>query len=140
MADAERQAAATHREVARSADALQHSAAVQTDSATRTTQLAVDRTILAAERTYAAWVRTGLAAMARKLLDGSIAPWLATTFALTLVAFSAFCFAAAVWREMTPRYADPHPDAPRLPAALLLAINGVLMLVAAAAFVGVAAG
>jgi putative membrane protein len=135
-------AAATHAAIARDARAIERSAAEQTDSAARTTQLAADRTILAAERTYAAWVRTGLAALAagigaRTLLHGVVPGWLGRLAAATLVAFSAFAFVAAVWRELTPAYRDPHPETRRLPAALLLGVNGVLVLVALAAFVGV---
>ncbi len=141
MADAEREAEATHAEVARTAHQIERSAAAQLSSADRTTQLAADRTVLAAERTYAAWVRTGLAALAagigaNKLLVGIVPAWLASGAGLTLVAFSAFCFAAAVWRELVPLATKPLPDLPRLPPALLLVVNGVLVLVAAAAFVG----
>lgn len=141
MADAEREAVATHAEVARSAHRIEQSAAAQLSSADRTTQLAADRTVLAAERTYAAWVRTGLASLAagigaKKLLTDLVPAWLASAAGLTLVAFSAFCFAAAVWREFVPFQTQPLPDVPRLSRALLLAVNGVLVLVAAAAFVG----
>ena len=134
MADAERRAEATHATIARSAQATK-------SSAERSTELAVDRTVLAAERTYAAWVRTALAALAagvgaRALLNGVVAGWLAQLAGCTLVLFSAFCFVAAVWRELRPRFGDPQPDVRRLPAALLIAVNGVLMLVSLAAFVG----
>jgi len=134
MADAERRAEATHATIARSAQATK-------SSAERSTELAVDRTVLAAERTYAAWVRTALAALAagvgaRALLDGVVAGWLAQLAGCTLVLFSAFCFVAAVWRELRPRFRDPQPDVRRLPAALLIAVNGVLVLVSLAAFVG----
>lgn len=145
MADAETtHAAATHAEVARSARAVEHSAAAQLSNADRTTQLAADRTILAAERTYAAWVRTGLTALAagigaRPLLAKVVPDWLALTAGCTLVLFSAFCFAAGVWREL-PRYAPPQPDTRQLPPVLLLIVNGTLMLVSLAAFVGVLIG
>lgn len=137
MADAEQRAEATHATIARSA-------AVQKSSAERSTELAVDRTVLAAERTYAAWVRTGLAALAagigaRKLLDGVVADWLAMLAACTLVLFSAFCFVAAVWRELTPQYRDPKPEAQRMSPVLLIVVNGVLALVSLAALVGLAA-
>lgn len=145
MADVEPPAAATHAEVARSARAVEHSAAAQQSSADRTTQLAADRTVLAAERTYAAWVRTGLAALAagigaRALLKTTVPGWLAVTAALTLILFSAFCFVAAVWRELFPRDVRPQPDIRRLPAAVLLPVNGVLVLVSLAAFLGVLVG
>ena len=128
--------------LARDASTLQHSATRQMDSAARTVQLAADRTVLAAERTYAAWVRTGLAALgagvgAKALLHGVVPGWLASVAAGTLVLFSAFCFAAAVWRELTPADRAPEADAPRLPAALLVVVNGVLVLVSLVAFVGV---
>jgi putative membrane protein len=134
MADAERRPEATHATIARSAQATK-------SSAERSTELAVDRTVLAAERTYAAWVRTALAALAagvgaRALLDGVVAEWLAQLAGCTLVLFSAFCFVAAVWRELRPRFGDPQPDVRRLPAALLIAVNGVLVLVSLAAFIG----
>lgn len=134
MADAERRAEATHATIARSAQATK-------SSAERSTELAVDRTVLAAERTYAAWVRTALAALAagvgaRALLDGVVAGWLAQLAGCTLVLFSAFCFVAAVWRELQPRFGDLQPDVRRLPAALLITVNGVLVLVSLAAFVG----
>jgi putative membrane protein len=50
------------------------------------------------------------------------------------VLFSSFCFVAAVWREMTP-VAPPQPDTRRLPAWLLFAVNGFLVIVALAAVV-----
>lgn len=144
MADPQQRAEKTHQELASSASALKQSAAEQVDSADRRTQLAADRTVLAAERTYAAWVRTGLAALAsgvgaRALLDHVVPDWLATGASLLLVLFSAFCFLAAVWRELTPRYLAPKPEAQRLPPAMLVVVNGVLVLVSLAAFVGVLA-
>lgn len=134
-------AAKAHVELAHSAGKLERSAEQQTDSADRRTELAADRTVLAAERTYAAWVRTGLAALAagigaRALLENVVPVWLIGATGSVLVAFSAFCFVAAVWRQMSP-VAPPRPDTRRLPPALLLAINGFLVLVAIAALVGV---
>lgn len=118
------------------------SALRQEDSADRRTVLAADRTVLAAERTYAAWIRTGLAALAagvgaRALLEGVVPPALAAATGSVLILFSAFCFVAAVWRELRPGAPPPAPDIPRLPRALLVAVNGFLMLVALAALVGV---
>lgn len=144
MADAEQVAQNTHAEVARSAHAVERSAAAQLSSADRTVQLAADRTLLAAERTYAAWVRTGLTSLAagigaRALLAKVVPGWLGLAAGCTLLLFSAFCFAAGVWREL-PRYAPPEPDTRKLPPALLLGVNGVLMLVALAALVGVLVG
>lgn len=134
----------TQQQIAKSAHVLTASAVTQTDSADRRTELAMDRTVFAAERTYAAWVRTGLAALAsgigaRALLDGVVPGWLALTAGATLVLFSSFCFVAAVWREMRPRYRQPKPDARRLPPLALITINGILILVSIAAFVGVLA-
>ncbi len=96
---------------------------------------------MAAERTYAAWVRTGLASLAsgvgaRALLEDVVPPWLAGATASSLIFFSGFCFVAAVWREMTP-ITRPRPDAARLPAWLLITVNGFLVIVAMAALVGI---
>ena len=68
---------------------------------------AADRTVLAAERTYAAWVRTGLFSLAAgvgaKTTLGPVLPeWTILFNATLLVLFSAFCFAAAVWRNLRP--------------------------------------
>src|SRR6201989_806681 len=99
------QRSASPRRIAESARHLDRSAEMQVDSADRRTELAADRTILAAERTYAAWVRTGLAALAsgigaRALLEGTVPHWMVGATGSVLVLFSAFCFIAAVWREM----------------------------------------
>jgi putative membrane protein len=112
------------------------------DTADRRTELAADRTVLAAERTYAAWVRTGLAALAsgvgaKALLEGVIAQWLVLATGSLLVLFSAFCFGAAVWREINPNPTPPSPDTRRLPPAILLVVNGFLVLVAFAALIGI---
>lgn len=128
--------------LARSSEALSRSADVQTDSADRRTTLAADRTVLAAERTYAAWVRTGLTALAagigaRALLEDVVPAWLASATGTLLVLFSAFCFVAAVWREMSPGAPPPRPDTRRLPAWILVTVNGFLALVALAALVGI---
>jgi putative membrane protein len=131
----------TRGSLAHSANRLEHSARQQTDSADRRTELAADRTVMAAERTYAAWVRTGLAALAsgigaRALLENIVPGWLAGATASVLVLFSGFCFVAAVWREMAP-VAPPQPDTQRLPAWVLIAVNGFLVIVALAALVGI---
>jgi putative membrane protein len=127
--------------LAESAGKLSESAEQQTDSAGRRTELAADRTVLAAERTYAAWVRTGLAALAsgigaRALLEKLVPGWLVGATGSVLILFSAFCFAAAVWRELG-QIAPPKPDTRKLPAWLLTSINGFLMLVSFAALVGI---
>lgn len=128
--------------LADSAKTLEHSAVRQEDSADRRTVLAADRTVLAAERTYAAWIRTGLAALAsgvgaRALLEDVVHPALAAATGSVLILFSAFCFVAAVWRELRTGAPPPAPDIPRLPRAMLIAVNAFLVLVALAALVGV---
>ena len=142
MADTRKSAEQAHAEIADSADTLKESAVQQVDSADRRTELAADRTILAAERTYAAWIRTGLAALAsgigaRALLEDVVAPWLVSATGSVLILFSGFCFVAAVWRELSPGAPPPKPDTRRLPAPLLIALNGFLLLVSLAALVGV---
>jgi putative membrane protein len=119
---------------------MEHSTARVEDSADRRTGLAADRTVFAAERTYAAWVRTGLVAMAsgigaRALLNGVVPEYLVVLTGSVLILFSAFCYAAAVWRNLYD--ADPTPSAERLPPALLITINGFLVLVALAALLGI---
>jgi len=114
------------------------------DSADRRTAPAVDRTVLAAERTYAAWVRTGLAALAsavgtRALLGTTVPGWLITPTGCVLALFSGFCFVVAVWRELMPEVA-PKPQTQRLPAAMLIVVNGFLLLVSLTAFVGLLFG
>lgn len=138
----EQRAAKAEVKLARSAAKLTESAEVQTDSADRRTVLAADRTILAAERTYAAWVRTGLAALAagvgaKALLTDVVPDWLVGATGSFLIAFSAFCFAAAVWRQLAPGAPPPIPDTRRMPPLLLIAINGFLVLVSLAALIGI---
>jgi putative membrane protein len=108
----------------------------------RNTQLAVDRTVLAAERTYAAWVRTGLAALAsgvgaRALLAGTVPAWFGVLSGSALILFSALCFIAAVWRELSSGTPPSIADIQRLPTALLLTINGFLILISLTALVGI---
>jgi putative membrane protein len=124
-----------------SADTMVESAVAQESSADRRTKLAADRTLLAAERTYAAWMRTGLAAMAvgigaKALLDKLVQPWLVLSSSIILVVFAEFCFVAGVWRELTGNR-RPRPDAPQLPAWLLLFFNGFLVLLGMAVLVGI---
>jgi putative membrane protein len=135
------QLAQSSRQIERSAGAVKESAAQLTDSADRRTELASDRTVLAMERTYAAWVRTGLAALAsgvgaQPLLDRVLPGLLVSITGSVLILFSAFCFFAAVWRDITP-VAPPRPEIRRLPRAALIVTNGFLGLVALAALVGV---
>ncbi|HSK38412.1 MAG TPA: DUF202 domain-containing protein [Arenibaculum sp.] len=122
--------------------ASQETGASQQDSADRRTQLAADRTVFAAERTYAAWVRTGLAALAsgvgaKKLLEGVVPEWMIWGVGTILVAFSAFCFAASVWRQIFPGPPPPKPDTPRMPPWLLVGVNAFLVLVALTALVSI---
>lgn len=137
-ARSERSATAT----VRSAAATQHAAIATQQSVDRNTQLAADRTVLAAERTYAAWVRTGLAALAsgvgaRALLNGILPDWFGAVTGSGLVMFGAFCFIAAVWREMATGVPPPAADIKRLPTPLLLIINGFLVLISLVAAVGI---
>jgi putative membrane protein len=111
------------------------------DALDRRTEFAADRTVLATERTYAAWVRTGLGALvagvgAKALFLGVLPGWFGGVTGSLLIVFSAFCFMAAVWRELNPGV-RPSPETPRLPAPLLLAFNGFLLFVDLAALVGV---
>ena len=129
------------KKVAESAEKLKESSVRIEDSADRRTELAADRTVLAAERTYAAWVRTGLSALASgvgagALLEHVLPAWVGQLTGTLLIAFSAFCFGAAVWRQMA-QVAPPRPDTRRLPPALLILVNGFLALVSLAALVGI---
>jgi putative membrane protein len=130
------------RKVADTAHELKKSSGRIETSAEITTRLAADRNILAAERTYAAWVRTGLFALAsgvgaHALLTGLMPEWLVRADASMLIAFSAFCFGAAVWRQMWPGPTPPLPYVKRIPGAALIAINGFLALVSVAALIGI---
>jgi putative membrane protein len=116
--------------------------AERVDSADRRTVLAADRTIFAAERTYASWVRTGLTALAagvgaRAALGQIMGETMVLAMGSVLTLFSGFCFAAAVWRDLFPGAPPPRPDVRRIPAILLIAINGFLAMVSAAAFIGI---
>src|SRR5436305_802718 len=133
------------KKIADSAKDLKRSSEHIEDSADRTTRLAADRTILAAERTYAAWVRTGLFALtsgvgARALLTGLMPEWLVMADASMLIAFSVFCFGAAIWRHLNPGPPPPRPDVARIPGAVLSGVNAFLGLVSLAALVGIWSG
>jgi putative membrane protein len=130
------------RKIAHSAQELKHSSERIEDSADRTTRLAADRTILAAERTYAAWVRTGLFALAsgigaRALLTGLLPEWLIQADASMLIAFSMFCFGAAIWRHLNPGPPPPMPDVARIPRSVLITVSAFLGLVSFAALFGI---
>jgi putative membrane protein len=106
------------RKVADTARELKHSSVRIEDSADRTTVLAADRNILASERTYAAWVRTGLLALgagigARALKD--VPNWIVLANGTLLIAFSLFCFGAAVWRHFHPGPPPPAPSVKIMP-------------------------
>jgi putative membrane protein len=129
-------------EIKRSAKAVEQSAGELTDSADRRTILAGDRTLLAAERTYAAWVRTALAALAagvgaRALMKDVLPDWVGKLSGSVLVIFAGFCLIAAVWREIRGTPTPPVPDIRSVPKALLVPVNGFLLLVAIAALVGI---
>ena len=112
------------------------------DSADRRTVLAANRTVFAAERTYAAWVRTALVALAsgvgaKATLRGVVPEWVVILAGTVLVLFSAFCFGAAVWREIDTGAGPPHPEVRRFPRLLLVAVNLLLGLVSIAALIGI---
>jgi len=67
---------------------------------------------------------------AKKTLGGVLPEWVVILTGSVLAAFAAFCFAAAVWRELYPGTPPPRPDVHRLPWALLFALNGFLVLAA----------
>ncbi len=128
--------------VHQSARHLERTAGAVQSSADRSTELAADRTLLAFERTYAAWVRTGLASLAsgvgaRALLARVAPAWFGGFTGSVLILFSAFCFGAAVWRELNPVKSPPVPQTRRLPGWVLIAVNGFLVLVDLVALIGV---
>jgi len=130
------------KKIADTAKEIKHSSYAIEDSADRTTRLAADRTVLAAERTYAAWVRTGLFALAsgigaRALLTGLMPEWLILADASMLIAFSMFCFGAAIWRYLNPGPPPPVPDLERIPHPVLITVNAFLSLVSLAALIGI---
>jgi len=138
----EKKAVKAQEKLADSAETLVDSAEVQESSADRRTKLAADRTLLASERTYAAWMRTGLAALAaaigaKALLDKLVPDWLVLSASLVLLVFAEFCFVAGVWRQLTGKE-RPQPDAPQIPAWLLVLFNGFLVALGLAVLVGIA--
>lgn len=121
-----------------SAGAVERSSDRQQESAERRTVLAADRTVLAAERTYAAWVRTGLAALAsgvgaQALLQDRLPRALVVAVGAVMIAFSLFCFVAAVWRQLKPGAPPPNPDTARLPPLLMIGFAALLSLTSFAA-------
>lgn len=128
--------------LAESGKQVERSTAKVSAETSRQVQLAADRTLLAIERTYAAWVRTALAAMvsgigARALLKDYVPLWLAKSTATVLIIFAGFCLVAAVWRHMSPNVEPPATDLKPVPHLLLVPMNAFLMLVAAAALIGI---
>jgi putative membrane protein len=133
------------RKVADSAGETHVAAVAIESSADLNTRLAADRNVLAAERTYAAWVRTGLFALAsaigaRALLTGVVPDWLVLADATVLIAFSVFCFGAAIWRELNPGAPPPVPRLRAIPRPVLIGVNGFLALVSIAALIGIWVG
>jgi putative membrane protein len=107
------------------------------------TSLAADRTMLAVERTYAAWMRTGLASLAaaigtKALLADEVAAWLVLATSVVLILFAELCFIAGIWREVTGQALRPRPDTSALPAWLLIAFNGVLIVLGVLVLIGIA--
>jgi putative membrane protein len=87
-------------------------------------------------------VRTGLFALAsgigaRALLTGLMPDWLIRADASLLIAFSMFCFGAAIWRHLNPGPPPPIPDVRQISRALLIAVNLFLALVSLAALIGI---
>jgi putative membrane protein len=128
--------------VAASARSLKESTGRIEDSADRRTELASNRTALAAERTYSAWIRTGLFALAsgagaKGVLTGLIPAWVVLADSSALIAFSIFCYFAAVWRFMHSGATRPRPDVPQIDASILIAMSAFLSLVSLAALVGI---
>lgn len=131
--------------IERSASAVERSTGQMSDSADRRTILAGDRTLLAAERTYAAWVRTALAALAsgvgaRALMKDVLPLVIGKLAGSVLVIFAGFCLVAAVWRELHGVSNVTRPDIRPLPKALLVPINGFLLLVVLVALIGIWVG
>ncbi|MBV8524998.1 MAG: DUF202 domain-containing protein [Acetobacteraceae bacterium] len=99
------------------------------ESTDRRTELAADRNVLADERTYAAWVRTEFTALAagvgaKKVLGGVLPNWAILATGTVVVLFGAFCFIAAIWREIWAGAPPPQPDVRHLPRLVLISVNG----------------
>jgi putative membrane protein len=54
-----------------------------------------------------------------------------------LIAFSTFCFGAAIWRELAPGTPPPRTALKPIPRAVLITINTFLALVSVAALIGI---
>ena len=130
------------RQVEKSTKAVEKGTDKVVGGTNRQVTMAADRTLLATERTYAAWVRTALSSLAagvgaRALLEDVIPLWLARLTGSVLVVFAGFCLVAAVWRHMWRAVPPPEMDLRPLPRALLVPLNGFLLLVAVAALIGI---
>lgn len=105
----------------------------------RQCEWAYQRTALAFERTYTAWIRTGLAALAfgigLRTVAPDVQPWLLRLSESALIAFSAFCFVAGLWRAQEVGLAD-RPERP-LSLPVLAGMSGLLLMGAAAALAGI---
>ena len=133
---------ASSRQVEKSSKAVEAGTDKVVGDTNRQVTMAADRTLLATERTYAAWVRTALSSLAagvgaRALLEGVVPLWLAKLTGSVLVVFAGFCLVAAVWRHLRPPALPPGLDLRPVPRALLLPLNGFLLLVAVAALIGI---
>ena len=51
--------------------------------------------------------------------------------------FSAFCFGAAIWRQLFSGPPPPQPDTPKIPPWLLVVVNAFLVLVALSALISI---
>ena len=71
----------------------------------------------------------------RELLEGIVPDWLISANGTLLILFSAFCFVAAVWRNLNPGPPPPVPSVPQIRPWLLIAVNGFLALVSLATLV-----
>lgn len=132
----------TSEKVAESGKTVERTTKVVSAETNRQTMLAADRTLLATERTYAAWVRTALSSLAagvgaRALLEDVIPLWLAKATGSVLVLFAGFCLIAAVWRHVWRPVPPPSTDLRPVPRYLLVPMSIFLLLVAAAAFLGI---
>jgi putative membrane protein len=133
------------KKVADSAKKLKESSVRIEDSADRRTELASNRTALAAERTYSAWIRTGLFSLAsgagaKGVLTGLMPAWIVLADSSALIAFSIFCFCAAVWRMNHSGATRPGPDVPRIDYRILIAMSAFLSVVSLAALWGILVG
>jgi putative membrane protein len=63
--------------------------------------------------------------------------WLIRANGTMLIAFSVFCFGAAVWRQLNPGPPPPTPDVRQIPHPVLIGVNAFLALVSVAALIGI---